>query len=211
MEHILCIRRNAIPEIWLKNMGATALSSADFASGVNKMEIHWLERRLAESDAGYKQLIPYGVLQKEPGGDIACYRRNGSEKRLSGRWSIGIGGHINPKDARPDGLGVLQIAANCLKREFAEETGMAFPSLDADFLGLINEEETSVGAVHLGLVHRIRVRDPDALHPSEELAEVGWTSPGEAKNLPLEHWSRLALMLVEENPPQTRHATATLQ
>ena len=55
---------------------------------------------------------------------------------------IGIGGHVNPEDGGIDGG---------LKREWAEE-------IEADFvpefkpLGVLNDDDNSVGAVHLGLV-----------------------------------------------------------
>jgi predicted NUDIX family phosphoesterase len=68
--------------------------------------------------------------------------RAGADARLHDLYSIGVGGHVNPEDG--DALGGL-------RREWAEE-------LDAGFtpefrpLGLLNDDDTAVGAVHLGLV-----------------------------------------------------------
>jgi predicted NUDIX family phosphoesterase len=96
----------------------------------------------AESDATWKQVIPYLVLRDR--GRIFLMRRTraGGDARLHERWSIGIGGHLNPGDA--DVVGGL-------RREFAEE-------LVADWLpeprlvGLLNDDTDPVGAVHLGVV-----------------------------------------------------------
>lgn len=211
MEKILCIRREDIPGDWLKKMGATALPSEVFYQRLNDIEPCWCDRSEAEKDAAFKQLIPYAILQLSPDQRIAAYQRNGSEKRLTDLWSIGIGGHINPIDDQTGGLMLEQIAANCLMREFSEETGLYLESRPVEFLGLINEEETSVGKVHLGLVYRIMAQNPEEIRPSEELANFQWTTVEEVKKLPLEHWSRLAMLLLDHKQPTDRLPTATLR
>src|SRR5580704_15154326 len=57
-------------------------------------------RSEVETDPGFKQLIPYVVLQHRD--DLFRYRRGsaGTEKRLQALWSVGIGGHISEDDAR---------------------------------------------------------------------------------------------------------------
>ena len=67
----------------------------------------------------------------------------GADARLHGRYSIGVGGHLNPGDG-----GLL----GGLEREWREE-------LVADFvpafrlIALLNDDTTEVGAVHLGAVY----------------------------------------------------------
>jgi hypothetical protein len=41
------------------------------------------------------------------------------------------------------------------------------------------------------------VENPDNIAPSEELANFQWTTIAGVKKRSLEHWSRLALMLVD--------------
>src|SRR3989344_1791189 len=82
----------------------------------------FLPRGKVETDPSWQQIIPYLVL--DVGGKIFLMRRKGdhTESRLSGMYSIGIGGHINREDT--EGSGKLSQAAQVLflaKREFDEE------------------------------------------------------------------------------------------
>ena len=97
----------------------------------------------AEEDPSWKQVIPYLLLQDDQRLFLMRRTRAGNDARLHERWSIGIGGHLNPGDADlQDGL----------LREFNEE-------VEADWvprprlLGLLNDDSTLVGAVHLGVVY----------------------------------------------------------
>ena len=68
--------------------------------------------------------------------------RAGGDERLHERYSIGIGGHVNPGDTDP---------LDALRREWAEEIEADFePTLEP--LGVLNDDDNAVGAVHLGLV-----------------------------------------------------------
>lgn len=100
-------------------------------------------RAAMERDETYKQVIPYLVLRD--GERIFLMRRTraGGDERLHDRFSIGVGGHLNPGDH--DLLGGL-------RREWHEE-------LVADFeptfrlVGLLNDDTTPVGRVHVGAVY----------------------------------------------------------
>jgi predicted NUDIX family phosphoesterase len=96
----------------------------------------------AESDPAWKQVIPYLLLRD--GALIFLMRRTraGGDERLHDRYSIGVGGHINPEDG--DVMGGLA-------REWAEEIEADFTP-DFEPIGLLNDDSNSVGAVHLGLV-----------------------------------------------------------
>jgi predicted NUDIX family phosphoesterase len=67
----------------------------------------------------------------------------GGDERLHDRYTIGVGGHVNPEDG--DVLGGL-------KREWDEEIETEF---EPEFqpIGVLNDDENAVGAVHLGLVY----------------------------------------------------------
>jgi predicted NUDIX family phosphoesterase len=99
-------------------------------------------RAEAEVDPSWKQIIPYLLLRD--GERIFLMRRTraGGDERLHDRYTIGIGGHVNPDDA--DVIGGL-------RREWAEEVESDFePEFGA--LGVLNDDDNAVGAVHLGLV-----------------------------------------------------------
>ena len=55
-------------------------------------------RQEAELDTNFKQIIPYVILRYE--NSVFRYTRGKhfSEKRLEGKYSIGIGGHISQRD-----------------------------------------------------------------------------------------------------------------
>ena len=156
----------------------------------------------AEQNPRWKQAIPY-VLVCNGDTELAVYRRNGREKRLQGRYSLGIGGHIETMDEKPE-LG--QTLLSCAHRELREELGTS--PLKLDFLGLINEEQTAAGRVHWGLVFQASVSAK--IPHSDDLGPLRWLSPQQAANLPLEHWSHLALSLREKHhKPVTPDKRAT--
>jgi predicted NUDIX family phosphoesterase len=110
-------------------------------------QMRFLPRDEAENDPGFKQLIPYLVLRHN--GELFHYRRGGSggEKRLTAKRSIGIGGHVNHVDGGP-----LEAYRAGLLRELAEEVEVE-PGYRERCVGLINDDRTPVGQVHLGIVH----------------------------------------------------------
>src|SRR6185369_13985532 len=51
-----------------------------------------------ERDPSFKQVIPYLVLRDGPRYFLMRRTTAGRDERLHGRYSIGIGGHLNPGD-----------------------------------------------------------------------------------------------------------------
>ena len=101
----------------------------------------------------------YFLLQRTP---------KQTEARLHHKLSLGIGGHINPDT--PDLLDGLQ-------KELEEEVDVA-GDYDLTFVGILNDDTTDVGRVHLGAVYvldahdgkRDRARDGE----DDRAARVGW-------------------------------------
>jgi predicted NUDIX family phosphoesterase len=99
-------------------------------------------RAAMEIDPSHKQIIPYLVLRDGERYFLMRRTRAGADARLHDRWSIGVGGHLNPGDA---GL------AGGLRREWHEEVVADFePAFEP--VALLNDDTTEVGAVHLGIV-----------------------------------------------------------
>lgn len=115
----------------------------------------FIERRQAEQDSSFKQIIPYTLVVC--GEEVLLLKRlsGGGEPRLRGMLSIGVGGHINPSDASCDRN---LIAAGAL-RELEEEVRVQEPS-DPVPVGVVNDESNPVGSVHFGLVHLLRISSP---------------------------------------------------
>jgi predicted NUDIX family phosphoesterase len=163
--------------------------------------LRFLERPAAEDDPSHKQLIPYGVVTR--GTDVFLLERllGGGEARLHGKLSIGVGGHINPPDLEPRSAAAPSAAILHLgmHRELTEELVIRGP-FDATPVGLINDDTTPVGRVHLGVVYRIvlaaagsaEVRETETLRGRF----VPWSEVA-AQRARLETWSAFALAAFE--------------
>ncbi len=163
-----------------------------------RTEGFFVERRYAEVHPEFKQTIPYVVVTQ--GSRVLCLTRldTQGERRLHGRRSIGVGGHVNPCDTEGPAPDLLQNA--CL-RELHEE--LLLPGdLDPGQLqplGLLNDDTTEVGAVHLGLVFRldatrltVAIRETEAMTGRlEELDTL--LALAEGPEPPFETWSTLLL------------------
>ena len=117
-------------------------------------------RDAMEGDPSFKQIIPYLVLRDGPRYFLMRRTRGGGDARLHDRYSIGVGGHLNPGDG-----GLL----GGLRREWSEELVADFVP-EFRFLALLNDDTTEVGRVHLGAVYLadaagrpVRIRETDKL------------------------------------------------
>jgi predicted NUDIX family phosphoesterase len=122
-----------------------------------------------EIDPSFKQLIPY-VLFRFTGRDgtarLFQYTRGGGqgEARLRAKRSVGVGGHISTAD---EGAGANHDVYLCgMQRELDEEIVIE-TEFTKQVVGLINDDETPVGQVHLGVVHLFEVAQPN-VHPRED-------------------------------------------
>lgn len=118
----------------------------------------YLPRAAAEENTHFKQIIPYCVFMHA--GKVFNYFRTkkSGEERLRGKRSVGVGGHIASTDQLDYTKGGFAFYHDAMMREIAEEV----PGMDAveseSLLGLVNEDKTPVGKVHLGIVHVFQVR-----------------------------------------------------
>ena len=140
-ELVLVVPRDQVPG-GLDFTGVVERPFAPVLAAVNGSG-QFLPRGKVEDDPSKKQIIPYLVLRD--GERIFLMKRTkaGGDERLHDRYSIGVGGHMNPGDNDVEG---------CLNREWREEIDAGFVP---DFvpLGLLNDDSNPVGAVHLGLVY----------------------------------------------------------
>jgi predicted NUDIX family phosphoesterase len=102
------------------------------------------DRPAVEGDATLKQVIPYGVVLRDDRFFLFRRARSGGDARLRGLRSVGVGGHVNPEDARDP-------VADALRREVEEELRMP-AGWRWRVAALLNDDATPVGAVHVGVV-----------------------------------------------------------
>ena len=146
-------------------------------------------RAAMEIDRAWKQVIPYLVLRDGPNYFLMRRTKAGGDARLHDRYSIGVGGHLNPGDGD---------LAGGLRREWREELLADF---DPEFglIGLLNDDSTEVGSVHLGAVY---VADaggwPVAIRETDKLAGA-FASPAEVAAVVdrMETWSALVFEHLE--------------
>ncbi len=130
-------------------------------------------RAEVEQDPGFKQLIPYVIFRHtDSDGRQSVFRytrgTGQGEGRLHSKQSVGIGGHISTLDAGADGTGNPYTEG--MRREVDEEVIVDTP-YTSRCVGMINDDETEVGRVHLGVVHLADVERPDVRPRESEILE----------------------------------------
>jgi predicted NUDIX family phosphoesterase len=198
----------------------------DFNDLIEKHSFSFIDRNLAEKDPTKKQIIPY-IIIKDSKGRFFTYKRKGNEKRLHGFFSIGAGGHIDLEDIKIKKdeeffklenidysnleKEIFKLSINnfyevikiTLMREIYEETGIKIDKNGFEkrlkFLGIINEEISDVGKVHIGFVYLYKLLDNEKVSPVEdEIDFFEFYEIGKLYDLwdKLERWSILALSLL---------------
>jgi predicted NUDIX family phosphoesterase len=151
-------------------------------------------REEMEADPSFKQLIPYVVFcHTRSSGQPWVFRytrgTGQGEQRLHRKQSVGIGGHISSDDAHGN-----EPYEEGMRRELDEEVSIRTRYTDR-CVGLINDDETEVGKVHLGVVHVFDVETPDVLPRETEIIDAGFRPVAEllADLEGFESWSRICL------------------
>jgi predicted NUDIX family phosphoesterase len=126
-------------------------------------------RAQVETDPSFKQLIPYVVLRWQD--QLFHYTRGkrAGETRLVALRSIGVGGHISADDATLFGSPYREA----MFREVKEEVDLQ-SSYEERCIGLINDDSTPVGQVHLGIVHVFDLREPKVTRREQALTQAGF-------------------------------------
>ncbi len=153
------------------------------------------DKQEMENDESFKQIIPYCVLVNSQD-DVLVYKRTkkGGEGRLHEKFSIGVGGHINPCDSRN--------VFHCALRELREELNWGGVTPQKMWLrkaGLIYDASNAVGRVHLGVVFLVHVpAHVKELTPADPtVARLEWMALAKLRDFnrfeELESWSQLVI------------------
>jgi predicted NUDIX family phosphoesterase len=190
------VRVLVVPASELDRLGRFQGFSTDvdrYLGGLLRPELlEFRPRAEVEEDPSYKQLIPYVVIRC--GDAVFCYTRGKSqgEARLHAKRSLGIGGHVDESDA--DGRATPDAYEIALRRELDEEVAINSPG-QMRCLGLINDDSTPVGEVHLGVVYEYRLEAPDVTAREDGVAEARFVSLAEvlAGRDRFETWSQICI------------------
>ena len=167
----------------------------------------------AEHDSNYKQPIGYTILVNPGKKMVFGYQRASQDKayherRLQGKFSIGIGGHIEKVDIK-NGVNPIHYS---LLRELNEEVQLSYngfpknlrsPKIKTKVLGYVNKEE-GVHAVHFGILYLVET-DADSIMPKDSEMQNGHLMRFNeleqicnSKEYEVEEWSKIALEPLRE-------------
>jgi predicted NUDIX family phosphoesterase len=153
----------------------------------------FLRRSELEEDPSFKQIIPYAIISHKE--SFYLFRRTSrqTEKRLHNKFSLGVGGHMNPNDSMEL---KEQYLIDELKRELYEEVKLLNGCLieDIEFIGFINDDTIPVGRVHIGLLYNIHVSNKEVYINETDKMTGNWI---EKSNLAefyggMETWTKIA-------------------
>jgi predicted NUDIX family phosphoesterase len=139
-------------------------------------QVEYRPRGRMEDDPSFKQLIPYALFRwTAADGTVHLFEyQRGSgqgERRLHAKRSVGVGGHISSIDAA---AGHTQnVYREGMRRELEEEVILETTYTES-IAGLINDDETPVGQVHLGVVHLCDVQQPHVRPREADILEAGF-------------------------------------
>lgn len=164
-------------------------------------------RYAMENDPAFLQLITYVLCQKE--GKLLSYKRQGTEGRLHGLSSVGIGGHIDKAGQitviKKDGYLMAEA-----ERELREEG--VITDKKVEIIGLIysHKSDEMVQRVHVGVVMAIDLNGPgDKVVASEECGEFTWVDWDEVTPDKYEEWSVAAVDLYNRRMVTRQSMTTT--
>ena len=158
--------------------GFSADSQRYLAELLRPENISYRPRHEVEEDPSYKQLIPYVIFRYTPtDGPATVFQytrgKGQGEGRLHSKQSVGIGGHICDEDATETAVGRPHAYHEGMQRELLEEV-VIDTAYDERCVGLINDDLTEVGKVHLGVVHLLDVAEPRVQPREIDIIEAGF-------------------------------------
>lgn len=157
-------------------------SDIDFCAKKGFAKYRWE----VENDPSFKQLVVYAVVKRRS--LIFTTHRLAGDGRLTGKYSIGTGGHIQPGESFTEAL----------FRELEEEVGLDPNNMVTIMrVGYIMDNSSEVNSVHLGIVYIVEVEDGEKVTVREpEKLSGEWLFSGDIANLQrerkLESWSDIA-------------------
>ena len=142
---------------------------------LNASNTSYRPRSEMEEDPSFKQLIPYVIIRHVDGDTTTIFEytrgKGQGEKRLRAKRRVGMAGHISSDDEAAETS--LHPYEEGMRRELDEEVIIDSPSTQK-CVGLINDDETPVGQVHLGVVHILDVESPNVRPREEDILDCGF-------------------------------------
>ena len=146
-------------------------------------DAYFIDRPTAEVSPQYKQIIPYVLIRHEDSFYVLQRTPKQAEARLHHKLSLGIGGHVNP-----DAPELMQG----LHKELEEEVHVE-GDYDLTFVGILNDDLTEVGSVHLGVVYVLDASQANVTVRETDKMTGRWVPLQELEALyeQMESWSQI--------------------
>ena len=188
LEHIIAIPQFTTVNNWLEPYELT----------ISDNDIYIAPREVLERDKNFRQTIPYILIKNAD--TYLTYKRTkkNGEQRLSEKYSIGFGGHMNINDCHivNDHIQFEGSVSKNIIRELTEElvefdsTSFTLPPL----LGYICNSSNDTDKVHVGLIYILETTITEFTTSDEGLSELAFKTKDEIAQLPnLESWSQIVL------------------
>jgi predicted NUDIX family phosphoesterase len=142
----------------------------------------FIDRQIAERSPQYRQIIPYVVIRKADDYFVLKRTAKQTEARLHHKLSLGIGGHVNPGHSLLEGL----------QKELDEEVHVD-TTYGLEFIGIINDDNTDVGRVHLGAAYVLEAAAKAVTVKETEKMSSEWMPRADlrAARPAMESWSQI--------------------
>jgi len=142
----------------------------------------FIDRPVAEVSPEFRQIIPYVVILNDDQFFVLKRTTKQTEARLHHKLSLGIGGHVNPGHTLLEGL----------QKELEEEVQIG-SDYTMDFIGIINDDSTDVGRVHLGAAYLLQADGRDVVVKETEKMTGEWMPRNALQGVraSFESWSQI--------------------
>jgi len=174
VEHVLVVPTEKFHELG-KFQGFSRDVDKYLEQLLTPLQMSFRPRDLMERSPEFKQLIPYVIFEHtDADGVVHVFQyvrgKGQGESRLHSKRSVGVGGHVSSEDTPKSSRNPLEAG---MKRELDEEVKIDSPhQLSCE--GLINDDETEVGRVHLGVVYLCKVESPNVTPNEADILEAGF-------------------------------------
>ncbi len=186
-ENVLIIKNDLLPHIKTRECCLITENKNQIFDKILKNQ-SFMPRDEAEYNFEHKQVIPYVTVRHNNNYLLLQRTSQQAEKRLHNKYSLGIGGHINPVDDMEE----ENIIITSLYRELNEEV-LVNDHGSLSFVGIINDESNSVSRVHLGLLYVLEASTREFKVLETDKMTAQWVPEKELKKYydGLETWSQV--------------------
>ena len=170
----------------------------------------YMKKGEAEINFEYKQPIAYTLLVNPTTKKVFAFQRaredkHYTEKRLQGKWSIGLGGHIERVDHQERGQPQSRnpIYASQL-RELLEEVIIEGKISRPKVIGYVNSDADEVSQVHFGVLYIVETDATRAILLDKEIARGDFRFVPELEkmlttDIEVEEWSKIAINVLKSH------------